>query len=59
MVKMKLSRAGIFLLCILVSLSQKDTYAQCTNGDFESGNFNGWTGTWSEAVCSGVRYVAE
>ncbi len=39
------------LLLLALCLQNLSSSAQCVNADFESGNFNNWTGTWG--LCSG------
>lgn len=46
------------LLCsftILFTSYSYKTFSQCNNAGFESGNFNGWTGTWedTDSECHG------
>ena len=53
--KKTLPQFKILICLILLFFSQgKSIYAQCTNADFEDGNFNGWTGTYSSGQCVGI-----
>jgi len=40
------------LILLFVSFSNP-SYSQCNNADFESGNFTGWNGSYSDGVCIG------
>lgn len=46
-------RTIISFAFILLLLPTIDARAQgCVNADLEQGNFNGWTGTWGDGVCT-------
>lgn len=59
MFKITYGSSVIFLLSVFACIYQKNARAQCTNADFENGNLSGWTGTWSEAICSGTIFFGQ
>ena len=52
--KMFPSTAMVFVAAICFMLCSNSLRAQCTNADLSQGNFTGWTGTWSDGLCTGV-----
>lgn len=50
MVKKLLS---LFLCSVFLFSLHKQGLSQCNNVDFESGDFSGWNGSWSNGVCIG------